>query len=134
MARFEAVTADAPAVRLSGITRTFGRTAVLDGVNLEIAAGRFLVLRGGNGTGKTTLLRLIATRLQPSAGNGQVFGFDLKREAHEVRRRTVLVSVSGAAYPMLTARENLELSAVLYGVDADIPAILERVEIGRAHV
>lgn len=121
-----------PAISLRGITRSFGRTPVLHEVNLEVAAGRFLLLRGGNGTGKTTLLRLIATRLQPSSGEGSVFGFDLKRQAHEVRRRAVLVSVLGAAYPMLTARENLELSATLYGVSADVLALLERVGLGEA--
>jgi len=132
MDSFEAVSGGTPAIELSGLSRSFGRTEVLGEVNLEVAPGRFLVLRGGNGTGKTTLLRLIATRLQPSGGSGRVFGFDLKRQAHEVRRRTALVSVLGAAYPMLTARENLELSATLYGVKADVPHMLDRVGLSAA--
>lgn len=115
------------AIELINASRSYGRDRILNSVSLEVASGRFVVLRGGNGTGKTTLLRVIATRLRLSAGEGRVFGFDLNRQAHEVRRRIVLVSVLGGVYPILSARENLELSARLYGVDADVDHILSRV-------
>ena len=117
---------------LTGVSRSYGRELILDDVNLEVAAGRFILLRGGNGTGKTTLLRLIATRLRLSGGQGSVFGFDLQKQAHEVRRRTVLLSVRGGVYPMLSARENLELSASLYGLRIDADALLERVGLAAA--
>ena len=120
----------APAISLNGISRNYGRERILNNISLDINPGRFVVLRGGNGTGKTTLLRVIATRLRLSGGQGSVFGFDLMKQAHEVRRRMVLVSVLGGVYPILSARENLELSATLYGVDIDSQALLERVGLG----
>jgi len=124
------VSGEPAAISLRRAGRRYGRDRIFEGINLEIAPGRFVLLRGGNGTGKTTLLRVIATRLRLSAGEGSVFGFDLHRQAHEVRRRTVMVSVLGGAYPMLSARENLELTATLYGVSPDSERLLERVGLG----
>src|SRR5690606_11804555 len=70
-----------PAIALAGAARRMGRETVLDGLDLEIAAGRVVVLRGANGAGKTTLLRMLATRLRPTRGRGRVFGFDLVTQA-----------------------------------------------------
>ncbi len=122
----------APAVGLQDAVKSFGREAVLDGVNLNVSEGRFIVLRGGNGTGKTTLLRVLGTRLRLSSGTGSVFGFDLLKQAGEIRRRVVQVSVAGGSYPLLTAAENLEFAARLYGVTVDSGAILERVGLAQA--
>lgn len=126
------MTAETPAISLQGISRSYGREKILNDISLEVNPGRFVVLRGGNGTGKTTLLRVMATRLRLSGGSGSVFGFDLMKQAHEVRRRTVLVSVLGGIYPILSAKENLDLSATLYGVDVDTAALLDRVGLGDA--
>ncbi len=104
-----------PAILLEGVGRRMGRELVLDGVELEIAPGRVVVLRGGNGAGKTTLLRLLATRLRPNRGDGRVFGFDLVKQAADVRRHVGLLSVLGGNYPVLTARENLRLAWTLGG-------------------
>lgn len=104
-----------PAILLEGVGRRMGRELVLDGVELEIAPGRVVVLRGGNGAGKTTLLRLLATRLRPNRGSGRVFGFDLVKQAADVRRHVGLLSVLGGNYPVLTARENLRLAWTLGG-------------------
>jgi heme exporter protein A len=131
----EAQTAVAPAIELSGVARSYGRQLILQDVNLVIDQGRFVILRGSNGTGKTTLLRLLATRLRPSSGQGRVLGFDLLKQAHEVRRRTVLLSVAGGSYPMLTALENLRLAATLYGAAAsneELSGLLERAGLADA--
>lgn len=114
--RDEAVTPTTPpAVELSGLARRYGAAYVLKNVNLSVSPGRTLVLRGGNGVGKTTLLRVLSTRLRPSRGGGRVLGFDLVKEAHSVRERIAYLSVFGGAYGALTARENLVLAAKLYG-------------------
>lgn len=119
---------EAPAVELTGLARRYGSSLVLRGVNLEMARGRTVVLRGANGAGKTTLLKVLATRLRPSRGGGRVFGHDLLREAHEVRRRVAFLPAAGGSYPALNARENLRLAATLYGrPDADLDALLARV-------
>lgn len=122
-----APTSQAPAVQLMELERRYGRQVVLQGVNLEVSAGRVVVLGGSNGAGKTTLLRVLSTRLRPSRGHGSVFGHDLVRDAAEVRRRIAYLSVFGGSYPMLTAAENLELAARLYGRSADPSDLLARV-------
>lgn len=122
-----------PAVALDGLSRRYGAAYVLRDVNLQVAPGRTLVLRGGNGAGKTTLLRVLSTRLRPSRGNGQVFGFDLVREAHRVRERVAYLNVFGGAYEALTARENLALAARLYGQPVGrVDGLLEQVGLADA--
>ena len=106
---------EAPAVELFNLSRRYGAHFVLRGVNLRVSRGKVVVLRGGNGAGKTTLLRVLSTRLRPSRGGGRVFGFDLAKEGHEVRKRVAYLNVLGGAYSALTARENLAFSATLYG-------------------
>ena len=106
---------DTPAVSLDRLGRRYGSQLVLTDVTLRIARGRTVVLHGPNGAGKTTLLKVLATRLRPSRGGGEVLGFDLVRQGHEVRKRTALVGVYGGSYPALTATENLKLAATLYG-------------------
>jgi|SRR5690625_4433966 len=89
---------------------------VLSEVNLTIREGRTVVLQGPNGAGKTTLLKVLATRLRPTRGSANVFGFDVVREAHEVRSRMAMLPVFGGSYPALTGAENLTLAARLYGL------------------
>lgn len=104
---------DAPAIQLRGLVRGYGRRAVLKGLDLDLSTGKAVALFGANGAGKTTLLRLLATRLRPSAGTAAVFGFDVVRDAHEVRCRIATLAVFGGAYATLSAREHLRLDAAL---------------------
>ena len=105
--------ADGLAIELKGVTRRMGGEYVLRGIDLEVAPGKLVVLRGSNGTGKTTLLRLLATRLRPAGGQALVFGHDLTREAAAARARLGLLTVMGGSFPLLTGRENLELAIAL---------------------
>jgi len=125
------------AIELVNVTRRMGRDFVLRGVNLEIAAGRLVVLRGANGTGKTTLLRLLATRLRPTSGEARVFGLALPKAGAKARARLGFLSVMGGSFPMLDARENLNLALDLTpGARAraqqGVGAVLEQVGIGQA--
>ena len=120
-------------MRLERLGRRYGSQLVLTDVSLTVAAGRVIVLHGPNGAGKTTLLKVLSTRLRPSRGSGAVFGFDLVREGHEVRRRTALLGVYGGAYPALTAVENLRFAANLYGERRqDISGLLDEVGLSGA--
>lgn len=125
--------ADTPAIQLTGLTRRMGNQPVLRGVDLEVAAGRLVVLRGGNGAGKTTLLKVLATRLRPTGGTARLFGFDVLKESAEVRKRMGMLSVMGGSYPVLSARENLQMAADLAGKErAAVPALLELVSLADA--
>jgi heme ABC exporter ATP-binding subunit CcmA len=122
-----------PAVYLERLARRYGREMVLVDINLSIAPGRIVVLHGPNGAGKTTLLKVMATRLRPSQGSGRIFGFDLVREAHQVRQRIAMLNVFGGAYPALTAHENLRLAASLYGRELPAGELTTRLaEVGLA--
>lgn len=115
----------APAVELRGLVHGYGGPPVLAGLDLDVAAGRVVALHGPNGAGKTTLLRLLATRLRPLAGHARVLGFDVVRQAHEVRARVAALAVYGGAYGALSGRENLRLAAALRGQDPRGAAIDE---------
>jgi heme exporter protein A len=105
------------AVELRGLSQRYGREWVLRDIHLEITPGKTVVLSGSNGAGKTTLLKVLATRLRPARGEVRVFGFDVIRQAAEVRQQVAYLSVMGGHYPALTALENLRLSATLYQHD-----------------
>ncbi|MDO8963115.1 MAG: ABC transporter ATP-binding protein [Coriobacteriia bacterium] len=114
--------ANAPAIRAAGLTRVFagkrgapGLTAV-DAVDLEVARGEVFGLVGPDGAGKSTLIRMLATVLEPSAGTAEVFGHSVTRDGQAVKRRIGYMSQAFSLYPDLTVAENLDFFAELRGV------------------
>lgn len=121
-----------PVVRLRGISRAFDLVPAVSRVDLQVEAGEVVLVRGPNGAGKSTLLRIVATGLSPTAGTGEVLGWDLLSGREEIRRRTELVSHRTRLYEDLTARENLRFAAAIHGVDpARVPGALERVGLAQ---
>ena len=110
----EAARAAPPAIRTEGLTKRYGDVLAVADVTFAVAAGEVFGLIGENGAGKTTLVKMLTTLLAPSAGSGFVAGFDILRDAAEVRRHIgyvpQLLSVDGS----LTGYENMMLSARLY--------------------
>ncbi|GAA3470659.1 ABC transporter ATP-binding protein [Nonomuraea roseola] len=88
----------------------------LDGVNLTVEAGRVCALLGGNGAGKTTMVRILTTLTLPDEGTARVAGRDVVREATQVRASVGLVGQYAALDELLSARENLELFGRLSGL------------------
>jgi heme exporter protein A len=105
------------ALRLVGLRRDYGERTALEGVGLELEAGRTLVVLGPNGAGKTTLLRILATLLRPSGGEVRVLGCSLPREAWKLRGRIGYLGHEPLLYRDLSGRENLRFHARLHGVD-----------------
>ncbi len=123
----------APVVEVAGLTKVFGRTLALDGVDLSVARGEVVALLGPNGAGKTTLLKLLATALKPTAGGGTVLGEDLLNGRDAIRRRIGMISHNHHLYEELTAGENLRFAAVMHGLRASgsrIQKALEEVGLG----
>jgi ABC-2 type transport system ATP-binding protein len=112
----------------------------VDGVSLQIQRGEVFGLLGPNGAGKSTTIRMLCTLLEPTGGTARVNGFDIIREANQVRQNlgTVLAG-ERSIYWKLTARENLEYFAALYHIPPQIAhqrvtELLERMELtGRAN-
>lgn len=103
----------APAIRVRGLVKSFGRVQVLQGVDLDVERGGILALLGSNGAGKTTLVKILATLLKPDAGTATVDGFDVARRPADVRRSISLTGQFAAVDETLTGRENLVLVARL---------------------
>ena len=109
--------APVPAIRITGLSKSFGELAVLRGVDLDIAPGSIVALLGSNGAGKTTLVKILATLLRADAGRATVNGFDVAAEPAEVRRSISLTGQFAAVDGILTGRENLVLMARLRHLD-----------------
>ncbi|HLJ68011.1 MAG TPA: ABC transporter ATP-binding protein [Chloroflexota bacterium] len=94
------------------------RVVAVDDVSMKVRRGEIFGVLGANGHGKSTLIRLISTLLLPDAGTVEVFGYDVVREAAQVRRLLNRVSVEASLFKKLSAMENLLYAARLYSVDA----------------
>jgi ABC-2 type transport system ATP-binding protein len=110
-----AVTSDA-VVTCAGLTRRFRETTAVQDVALAVARGEVFGLIGPDGAGKTTLLQMLAGILEPSAGEGAVLGFDLRRQAPRIRACIGYMSQTFTLYGRLSVAENLDFFADLHGV------------------
>ena len=128
---------DKPVVRLRNVFRRYGYHWALRDVSLEVPRGAVVAVVGPNGSGKTTLLKVIATLLRPHRGSVELFGQDVAKRPEEVRRQVGLLSHHTYVYEELTARENLEFAAAMYGlggaeVAARVDAALRSVGLAAA--
>ena len=103
------------------LTKTFkdkkrGTITAVDNVSFSCRPGQIYGLLGANGAGKTTTLRLLATLLQPSSGHATVAGFDVERDAQQVRAHVGFLAASTALYGRLTAREMITYFGQLNGM------------------
>ncbi len=111
------VSLDSPAaIQTLGLTRRFGDLVALNGLDLSVGSGTIFGLLGPNGAGKSTTIKMLITLLQPTAGSARVSGFDIVQEPAQVRAHIGYVPQLVSADGALTGRENLLLSARLYGI------------------
>ncbi len=107
--------ADEPAVETSGLTKRYGSSVALDGLDLQVRAGEVLGYLGPNGAGKSTTISLLLGLLRPTAGSARVLGLDPWRDAAELHRRLAYVPSVPDLWPRLTAGDTLTLLAELHG-------------------
>ena len=125
------------AIETEQLRRTFGDFEAVAGVDLQVRQGEIYGFLGPNGAGKSTTVKVLCTLLSPSGGRATVAGFDVGRQAHEVRLRMGAALQDAAVDPKLTGRETLELQGRYYGLRKDEVArqmehVLRLVDIGDA--
>src|SRR5512133_2117478 len=98
------------------LVKRFGLKVILRGLDFSVEQGEFVALLGPNGAGKTTFLRILSSLSRPSLGQVQVAGHQLPNEAAQVRAKLGVVSHMPLLYPDLTAEENLQFYASMYGI------------------
>ncbi len=109
--------APAPAVHLAGVTKTFGPVQALKDLSATIQPGRLTGLVGPDGAGKTTLMRLMAGLMMPSAGTIQVLGLDTRRDTDRLADLVGYMPQRFGLYEDLSVMENLRLHGALRGMD-----------------
>jgi ABC-type multidrug transport system ATPase subunit len=114
-----------PLLRLTNVSRTYGRRRALLPISLTVAAGSCLAVIGENGSGKSTLLRIAAGRDTPTSGKVEFDGAPMRDDDPATRARVAVVGDTNACYPDLTVREHLRLVAVAHGVEQDAGAWIE---------
>ena len=105
------------AIDVHDLNKSFGDKHVVNDVSLQLAEGRICGFLGPNGSGKTTVLRMLCGLLTPDSGHGEALGFDIIGQAEEVKRRTGYMTQRFSLYEDLTIAENLQFTARVYGLD-----------------
>jgi heme exporter protein A len=121
-------------VRMTGVTKRYGKITALRGIDLQLARGRCLGIFGPNGAGKTTLLRMLSTLGRPSSGTIMVAGCDAIREAEKIRPLLGVLSHRTFLYGHLTGFENLQFYGRMFRVRSlvdRIHEVLEAVRLGQ---
>ncbi|MCS7178405.1 MAG: ABC transporter ATP-binding protein [Anaerolineae bacterium] len=104
------------AVVAQGLTKKFGDFTAVDGVSFRIRRGEIFGFLGPNGAGKTTTIRMLLGLLRPTSGTATVLGYDIVRQAEEIRKRVGYMSQRFSLYQDLTVAENLEFYGRTYGI------------------
>jgi ABC-2 type transport system ATP-binding protein len=106
------------AIQAEELTKKFGDFTAVDHVSFSVKEGEVFGFLGPNGAGKTTTINMLCTLMQPTEGRATVGGYDVVREADEVRKRIGVVTEKLIMYDQLTALENLKVFGKLYDVPA----------------
>jgi ABC-2 type transport system ATP-binding protein len=104
------------AIDVEGLTKSFGARTVVRNLSMRVKRGSIYGFLGPNGSGKTTTIRMLCGLLTPDSGHGTCLGYDLLREADQIKYRVGYMTQRFSLYQDLSVRENLEFVARLYGV------------------
>ena len=118
------------AIEVTGLKKSYGPREVLHGVSFRVEPGEVFALLGPNGAGKTTTVEILEGYRERDEGRVQVLGTDPARAGSEFRERIGIVLQSSAVYPLLSAREILELFAGYYESARNVGEVIELVGLG----
>ena len=103
------------AIKTIDLTKDFGDVVAVNGVNLEVYEGEIFALLGVNGAGKTTLIKMLSTILEPSSGDGIIYGKSITKDVDEIKEIIDISMQETAIAKNLTVQENIEFYAKLNG-------------------
>ena len=103
-------------IKTTNLTRKFDSVTAVDSVTIEIEQGEIFGLVGPDGAGKTTMMRLLTGILEPTAGEGWVYGKHIVKESEELKEHTAYMSQRFGLYEDLTVIENIDFYADVYDV------------------
>jgi len=106
----------AVAIDVKGLSKSFDGREVVHDLSMRVKRGTIYGFLGPNGSGKTTTIRMLCGLLTPDSGEGTCLGYDIRREAHRIKRRVGYMTQRFSLYQDLSVRENLEFVARLYGI------------------
>ena len=120
-------------ITVNHISKSYGRVKALDDVSFSVGKGEVFGLIGPDGSGKTSMFRILCTLLLADEGTATVDGFDVVRQMKEIRKRVGYMPGRFSLYQDLTVHENLEFFATLFGTTIDegydnIRAIYSQIE------
>src|SRR5882762_1889304 len=98
------------------VVKRFGEITAVDGINFEVKEGEIFAFLGPNGAGKSTTISMLTTMLRPTSGKLSLNGHDVTREQDSARKSFGIVFQDPALEEELTAYENMQIHAVLYGI------------------
>jgi ABC-2 type transport system ATP-binding protein len=107
------------AVKAENLTKRFGDFIAVDNISFEVEKGEIYGFLGANGAGKTTTIRILCGLLSPTSGDAMVAGYSVKKQPEEIKKRLGYMSQKFALYTTLTAGENIEFYAGIYGLKND---------------
>jgi ABC-2 type transport system ATP-binding protein len=125
-----------PVIEAKGLTKRFGDFTAADNISFSIPRGEIFGLLGPNGAGKSTTFKMLCGLLKPSAGEGRVAGFDLRRDTAEARGRLGYMAQKFSLYGDLSVAQNLDFFAGVYGLSGarkrrQIELMAEIFDLGR---
>ncbi|MEN6390368.1 MAG: ABC transporter ATP-binding protein [Syntrophomonas sp.] len=103
-------------IQTANLTKKFGDFTAVDQINLSVSPGQVCGFLGPNGAGKSTTIRMLCGILSPSSGSGTVLGYDISRQTEQIKSQIGYMSQKFSLYEDLSALENLEFYAGLYGI------------------
>ena len=115
------------------LRKSFGDLKVVEGLSLQVARGEICGFLGANGSGKTTTIRMLCGLLEPDGGSGSCIGYDILRQAHDIRRQVGYMTQRFSLYDDLTVFENLDFVAAVFEMPnrrAAVAAMIEQMGLG----
>jgi ABC-2 type transport system ATP-binding protein len=106
-------------VEVENLSKCFGDFCAVDSLSFEVNHGEMFGLLGPNGAGKSTLIRMLTTLVPPTSGTARVNGFDIVRQANDVRKSIGVIPQAMTSDLDLSAEENMGIFAKLYGISRD---------------